>query len=299
MIKLWKTEVNTKDSSSTLKINTLKKRYPHTLLQSIILFAFGFVFGIPVLFISDYLPKSVAISEIIVFAFSAIPIIFMVLFALYLNKRNGLTTAFNGRLKINHGLAALGCTVISVQLIVAPLIEIITKFFSLHNSDELYPGIIYIIGIIFLSPLMEELLFRGIFLAGMLENYSPRKAILLTTAFFALVHGNILHIIVAFLGGLLLGYTFYKTRSIVLGILLHMMVNSTGMLSHLFHTTNKTSTFLTAYGQYSWLVYGIAIIGLIVGCYFLIKRQMFAKYLAEYESYKNNYIDCQRSTSDL
>lgn len=261
----------------------MKKRFPQTLLQSVILFASGFLFGIPILFFSDYFKMSNIVSETFVFCFSAAIFTSVILIALIKNKKNGLSIAFNGRLNINQGLFLLWGTIILLQLINSPFIQIITKYFSPHSANVEHSGMVYFIGAILLAPILEELVFRGTILAGMLEYYSSRNAILLSAAFFALVHGNILHIIPAFFWGLLLGYTFYKTRSIVLGILLHITVNFTGSLSHWLHPANEPFTFLSAYGQYSWLVYVIATIGLITGCYLLFKRQMFAKYLEEYK----------------
>lgn len=262
----------------------MKKRFPHTLLQLVFLLFLGLVFSIPVLFISDYFQKSSTIMEAITFASYVTFCTSIILIALIKSKRNGLPIAFNGRLNINQGLILVWGSIISFQLINAPLIHLITNFFSPHSGNIVNPGMIYFIGAILLGPILEELVFRGTFLTGMLESYTPRKAILITAVFFALVHIKLLQIVPAFFWGLLFGYTFYKTRSIVLVILLHITVNFTGLLNSWVRPGNEPFTFLNAYGRYSWLVYGIAIIGLITGCYLLFKRQMFAKYLAGYKT---------------
>lgn len=261
----------------------MKKRFPNTLLQSVFLFALGCVFGIPILFISDYFYQSPTTTEAVMLCFVATICTSAILIALIKNKRNGLPVAFNGRLNINQGLIILWGTIISFQLINAPIINLITKFFSPHSENIVHHGIVYFIGAILLGPILEELLFRGTILTGMLENYTSRKAILLSSVFFALVHGELLNIVTALFWGLLFGYTFYKTRSIVLVILFHMTVNFTGLLGRWLHPANEPFTFLLAYGQYSWLVYGIALVGLTTGCYLLFKKQVFAKYLAEYQ----------------
>lgn len=268
----------------------MKKRFPHTLLQSVFLLGLGLVFSIPVLFISDYFQKSSAIIEAIGFGSYVTFCTSIILIALIKNKRNGLPIAFNGRLNINRGFIFIWGTIISFQLINAPLINLITNFFSPHLTNVVHHGIVIFIGPILLGPILEELVFRGTFLTGMLENYTSRKAIFLTAAFFALVHIKLLQIVPAFFWGLLFGYTFYKTRSIVLVILFHMTVNFTGLLGRWLHPANQPFTFLSAYGQYSWLVYGIAVVGLATGCFLLFKRQMLEKYLAEYRPGTNNDI---------
>lgn len=194
-----------------------------------------------------------------------------------------MSVAFNGRLNINQGLIFIWGTIILFQLINAPLINLITVFFSPHSENIVHHhGIIYFIGAILIGPILEELVFRGTFLTGMLEKYTPQKAIILTSLLFALVHLQPFQIVPAFFWGLLFGYTFYKTRSIVLVILLHMTVNFSSLLSYWGHLANQPHTFLSAYGRYSLLVYGISTIGLLTGCYLLIKKQVFAKYLNEY-----------------
>ena len=261
----------------------MKKRFPHTILQSVLLFAIGCILATPVLFISDYFKMTQAINETTMVSFIAAISISFILIALIVNKRNSIPVSFNGRLNMNQGLIILWGTIISFQIINAPLINLITKFFSSHSENTVHHGMIYFIGAILIGPILEELVFRGTILTGMLENYSPRKAILITAVFFALVHGKLLQIVPAFFWGLLFGYTFYKTRSIVLVILFHITVNFTGSVDNWMHPTHQPYTFLSAYGQYSWLVYGIAIIALATGCHLLFKRQIFSKYLAEYQ----------------
>jgi membrane protease YdiL (CAAX protease family) len=262
----------------------MKKRYPYSLFQSVCLFVPGFVFAIPVLFISDYFKKTPTANEVFMFCFFAVALIFFISIAMIINKRNGLSIAFNGRLKINRGLILLWGTTISFQLINSPFIDFITKkIFPTHQSD-VHPGIIFFLGVILLGPILEELVFRGTILTGMLENYTSRKAILLTAIFFALVHGELFQVIPAFFWGLLFGYTFYKTRSIVLVILLHMTANFSSLLSYWGHPFNQPYTFLSAYGPYSWLVYSFALVGLVIGCYLLFKKKMFTKYLVGYQS---------------
>jgi membrane protease YdiL (CAAX protease family) len=268
----------------------MKKRFPHTLLQTVFLFALGSIFGIPILFISDFVHKSYTNNEVVILGFGAAICASVILIALIKNKRNGLPVAFNGYLNINLGLILLWGTIISFQLINAPLINLITQYFSPNHPNVVNHGIVFFIGAILLGPILEELVFRGTILNGMLENYTPRKAILLSAIIFGLVHGRPIQIVPAFFWGLLFGYTFYKTRSIILVILLHITVNFTGLLSSLVHLANQPYTFLTAYGSYSWLVYSIAAVGLATGCYLLVKRQMFTKYLAEYQPDANNTI---------
>jgi len=77
-----------------------------------------------------------------------------------------------------------------------------------------------------LGPVMEEFVFRGIILRGLLKSYSNKIAILLSALIFAILHLNLVQGMVAFLMGLLLGYIYIKTHSIYLCMLTHIINNT-------------------------------------------------------------------------
>lgn len=62
-----------------------------------------------------------------------------------------------------------------------------------------------IITITIAAPILEEIFVRGIVLKGLLKNYSPHKAILISAIFFSALHLNPWQAIPAFIGGLFLG----------------------------------------------------------------------------------------------
>ena len=81
-------------------------------------------------------------------------------------------------------------------------------------------------------PVCEEVLFRGAIL-GRLLNFTggsrPWFAISVSALVFALFHGNLAQMPHAFAIGLLLGWLFWRTGSIVPGIVLHMVNNSSAV----------------------------------------------------------------------
>lgn len=106
-----------------------------------------------------------------------------------------------------------------------------------------------------LAPLTEEVVFRGAILRTLLGMMSKRNhwvAIMISAAIFGAVHGNAAQFVNALLMGLLLGWMYYRTRSLVPGILLHWVNNtmayiltnllpqSDGKLIDLFHGDEKT-----------------------------------------------------------
>lgn len=106
-----------------------------------------------------------------------------------------------------------------------------------------------------LAPLAEEVIFRGAILRtllGMLSKKNHWVAIMISAALFGAVHGNEAQFVNALVMGLLLGWMYYRTKSLVPGILMHwvnntmayilnnIMPQSDGKLIDLFHGDEKT-----------------------------------------------------------
>lgn len=89
------------------------------------------------------------------------------------------------------------------------------------------------------APFFEELFIRGILLRGLLNckrsggkrGYSPFWSIVLTSAIFGLIHGNIWQALPAFALGCLFGYVYYKTGSLKLTMLMHFFNNTVSLLA--------------------------------------------------------------------
>ena len=87
-----------------------------------------------------------------------------------------------------------------------------------------------VIMLVIAAPIMEEIFCRGIILRGLLKNYSPFKAILISAIFFGAIHLNPWQGIPAFFNGLFLGWIYYKTQSVIPGIIIHATINGTATL---------------------------------------------------------------------
>ena len=113
-----------------------------------------------------------------------------------------------------------------------------------------------------LAPLAEEIVFRGAILRTLLGIMSKKNhwvAIMISAAIFGAVHGNQAQFINALLMGLVLGWMYYRTGSLVPGILLHwvnntmayvltnIMPQSDGKLIDLFHGDEKTMYYAVGF----------------------------------------------------
>jgi membrane protease YdiL (CAAX protease family) len=76
------------------------------------------------------------------------------------------------------------------------------------------------------APILEELIFRGIILRGLLNRYHPKKAIIWSAVIFGIAHLNPWQFIAAFSIGLFMGWVYYRTKSIFPGIFIHWFNNS-------------------------------------------------------------------------
>jgi membrane protease YdiL (CAAX protease family) len=76
------------------------------------------------------------------------------------------------------------------------------------------------------GPMAEEILFRGFLQPALRDMLGKSWAILLSAFFFSLVHLNLYIFLQIFILGLLLGYLFEKTGTLVAPIAIHMLHNS-------------------------------------------------------------------------
>jgi membrane protease YdiL (CAAX protease family) len=91
-------------------------------------------------------------------------------------------------------------------------------------------GLPSVITICVLAPVIEEMLFRGVFLRSFLNRHSPWTAILLSSLLFGFVHFDPGHIVVATLLGTALGWLYYATRSLWPSVIAHAFQNGGVML---------------------------------------------------------------------
>ena len=81
------------------------------------------------------------------------------------------------------------------------------------------------------APIVEESLFRGIIMHGLMRNYKKWYAVFLSALLFSLFHLNPWQMSYTFFLGLLLGWLMVRTRSLPLTILVHSINNLLVLLS--------------------------------------------------------------------
>ncbi|HPX05911.1 MAG TPA: CPBP family intramembrane metalloprotease, partial [Tenuifilaceae bacterium] len=127
---------------------------------------------------------------------------------------------------------------------------------------------------VILAPVLEELLFRGIILKGFLKNYSPVKAIVVSGLLFGIFHLNPWQAIGASFVGVILGWVYYKTKSIIPCIIIHFVNNLLAFI--LYNATNDADgTIMEMFSSTSlYLVFYFAIIAITtIGLLIIAKKQ--------------------------
>ena len=83
---------------------------------------------------------------------------------------------------------------------------------------------------VLLAPITEELLFRGLILRGLLQHYSVNRAVVLSALLFAMVHLSPWQFTGAFVFGLLSGFLYFRTGSLIPSLGAHALLNGYGIV---------------------------------------------------------------------
>jgi len=92
-----------------------------------------------------------------------------------------------------------------------------------------------VLKVVVLAPVIEEVLFRGIIMHGLMRNYKSWTAVLLSGILFSVFHLNPWQMTYTFFLGLLLGWIMVRTRSLPLAIIVHALNNLIVLLSITYH----------------------------------------------------------------
>lgn len=226
--------------------------YPNTILQVLGAFLIPciitYVITMPLFFL---LKNNMELVEQIMFILYGI---LAVGFAYFINKKRNQVITFN--LKLNN-IALLPLMLVTIMAYNTWFGVPVSKFVA--NLMGSSPAVLtnplhvtlYSLSAILLAPILEELIFRGIILKGLLTSYSPAKAIIISALIFGIIHIHPTQIFTAFLFGLFSGWVFYKTKSLGFTILCHFTGNLTATLLAYLNFKCGSSNLYNIYGNMS------------------------------------------------
>ena len=172
---------------------------------------------------------------------------------------------------------------LSIPLIVAGMlfINLCSEFLGLPDlMQDTFLGmsrnVFGIISITIMAPLVEELLFRGAIQGYMLrKGMKPLNAILIASTIFGIVHMNPIQIPFAFAIGLIFGWLYYRTGSVVPGIIGHFINNSIACLQMATLTeeefNTKTIEWLGTGPTYALFALSLAV---MIGMFLYLKKRL-------------------------
>lgn len=120
-----------------------------------------------------------------------------------------------------------------------------------------------------LAPIFEEIIFRGIILKGMLNfKVSPAIAILINGFIFGLAHMNPWQFIGAGILGIIFGFVYYRTKSLLIPMILHCLNNTLSYSMMMIQGDMEGDVFV----QSDYIL--VAIMTLLgVGCIYLLSKK--------------------------
>lgn len=101
---------------------------------------------------------------------------------------------------------------------------------ELEEFEKMMGGTLGAISVGILAPIAEEIGFRGVLMGGLLRMCcKPWVAIVLSAIVFALFHGTYLQFLGTTVFGIITGWLYWRTRSLIPGMIIHIVNNSTAV----------------------------------------------------------------------
>ena len=139
------------------------------------------------------------------------------------------------------------------------------------------PVWITLISVSLFAPLFEEWLCRGLILRGLLQKTSPAVAIMVSAAFFAVLHMNPWQALPAFLLGVLFGYVYYKTGSLKLTMLMHCVNNTMAVVFSKIPSLADAESFADVLSPWAYAGIFIACVAFVAAACVVLRNIPFAK----------------------
>ncbi len=132
--------------------------------------------------------------------------------------------------------------IIDPLLNLIPMPDFLYKMFVQMFADKSWPTFVLMS---IAAPIFEEMIFRGIILDGFLKIYSPKKAIIWSSVIFGIAHFNPWQFIGALIIGAFIGWLYWKTHSLLPGIFVHFVANTTSFVTSLFIDMSQAKDLTT------------------------------------------------------
>ena len=165
-------------------------------------------------------------------------------------------------------LCVIGVAFSLMSNIAPDLLSQVFELFGIQNSggsfdfgDSKPPVLMYYLTVAVMPAFTEEFAFRGVIM-GSLRKYSDGLALVVSSALFALMHGNFVQIPFTFCGGLVFGFIALKANSLLPAIIVHFINNGLSVTFDLLYQYDIMSDAMinAIYGVIIIVLCGLALI---------------------------------------
>lgn len=165
--------------------------------------------------------------------------------------------------KINPLLILLGFIMLNIiGIVLEPLLDM----FPPENYEQvkamLGTGVWAVVTMVILAPLLEEILFRGLILGSCKERFGSVWALLISATLFAIAHFSApIQVIYAFVIGLILGYIYIRTHSLITVMIIHALNNAMAYVMEYYFPklSDLTTRELIGNDVLYWIIYGACV----------------------------------------
>lgn len=135
------------------------------------------------------------------------------------------------------------------------------------------------VAIALLAPMAEEMVFRGAVLRVLLSRLQGQKAwlaVVISAVLFGAVHGNAAQFVNAFAVGILLGWLYLRTGSIVAGTLFHWVNNTAAFLMAQIEPQKADASLADLFGGHTGLIVPCVSVSFALAClsFYAIRRAL-------------------------
>ncbi len=187
---------------------------------------------------------------------------------IFVGRKQKLTEAFCLR-KFHPGavlpivLMGLGFNVVTGMILGSLPEELLNSYEQASSALTTDVGVLTIIATVIMAPLAEELFLRGLVYTRMKKGMPVIAAMIISSVLFGMLHGHWIWAMYASVFGMLLAWTFERTKSLWACILLHFSYNLCAMLQMLIPETAPDFVGV--------IVLAVAVVFAAVGLFLFIK----------------------------
>lgn len=173
--------------------------------------------------------------------------------------------------RVNLPILLWGVAVLlASSVVLEPLLLLFPKEEYQNVTDMVGLGGWAILSVVVCAPILEEILFRGLIFESCRERFGSGAAVLISALLFGLVHGVPVQIINAFVVGLIFGYIYLRTGSLLSVIILHAINNGIAYISLAFFGDAADTTLRDLIGP-DWLYWALYGLSAVVFVYAMVR----------------------------